>query len=93
MDFYRRMKDKGIKQKDSAFKQAMMNDPYLNAIRAVYGYSLTCHKAQGGEWDKVFLDIPRSLPLQEKPYVYQWVYTAMTRASKELYVVNDFYLM
>lgn len=93
VDFYRRMKDKGIKQKDSAFKQSMMNDPYLNAIRAVYGYSLTCHKAQGGEWDKVFLDIPRSLPLQEKPYVYQWVYTAMTRASRELYVVKDFYLM
>lgn len=93
IDFYRRMKDKGIRQKDSAFKQAMMNDPYLNAIRAVYGYSLTCHKAQGGEWDKVFLDIPRSLPIQEKPYVYQWVYTAMTRARKELYIVKDFYLM
>lgn len=93
VDFYRRMKDKGIKQKDSSFKMSMMSDPYLNAIRAVYGYSLTCHKAQGGEWDKVFLDIPRCLPLQEKPYVYQWVYTAMTRARKELYIVDDFYLM
>lgn len=93
VDFYQRMKSKGVGQKNPAFKQLMMSDPYLNAIRAVYGYSLTCHKAQGGEWDKVFLDIPRSLPLQEKPYVYQWVYTAMTRASKELYVVKDFYLM
>lgn len=93
VDFYCRMKERNINQKDSAFKQAMMNDPYLNAIRAVYGYSLTCHKAQGGEWDKVFLDIPRCLPLQEKPYVYQWIYTAMTRARKELYVVKDFYLI
>lgn len=92
IDFYKRMKDKNIKQKDNAFKMAMMKDPYLNAIRAVYGYSLTCHKAQGGEWKKVFLDIPRCLPLQEKPYVYQWMYTAMTRACGDLYVVGDFYL-
>lgn len=93
IDFYRRMKEKGIRQKDKAFRMAMMSDPYLNAIRAVYGYSLTCHKAQGGEWNKVFLDIPRSLSQMEKPYVYQWIYTAMTRASKDLYIVDDFYLM
>ncbi len=93
VDFYHRMKDKNIKQKDDAFRKAMLNDPFLNAIRAVYGYSLTCHKAQGGEWKKVFLDIPRSFALNEKPYVYQWMYTAMTRAREELYVVKDFYLM
>lgn len=93
VDFYYRMKDKGIKQKSKMFKQMMLKDPYLNAIRAVYGYALTCHKAQGGEWNKVFLDIPRNLPAVEKPYVYQWMYTAMTRASQELYVVRDFWLM
>lgn len=93
VDFYYRMKDKGIKQKSEAFKQRMMQDPYLCALRAVFGYALTCHKAQGGEWNKVFLDIPRNLPQAEKPGVYQWIYTAMTRASQELYIVNDFWVI
>lgn len=93
VDFYYRMKDKGIKQKSAKFRQMMMQDPYLCAIRAVFGYALTCHKAQGGEWDKVFLDIPKNLPQAEKPGVYQWIYTAMTRASKELYIVKDFWVI
>lgn len=93
IDFYIRMKKIGIRQHTQRFNDMMMHDPYLNALRAVFGYALTCHKAQGGEWDHVYLDIPRNLPLVEKPYVYQWVYTAMTRASKELYVVNDFWIM
>ena len=93
VDFYIRMKKIGIKQDTKEFKQMMMTDPYLNALRAVFGYALTCHKAQGGEWENVYLDIPRNLPGIEKPYVYQWIYTAMTRASKELYVVNDFWIM
>lgn len=93
LEFYFRMKDKGIKQKSKAFNQMMMQDPYLNALRAVYGFVLTCHKAQGGEWDRVYLDIPRSFPSQAKPYVYQWMYTAMTRAKEDLYVVNDFWIM
>lgn len=93
IDFYIRMKEKGIKQRTKMFNDMMMVDPYLNALRTVYGYALTCHKAQGGEWNHVYLDIPRNLPSIEKPYVYQWIYTAMTRASQELYVVNDFWIM
>lgn len=93
IDFYYRMKDKGISQKSQAFKQNMMNDPYLNALRTVFGYALTCHKAQGGEWDYVYLDIPKSVPILPKPYVYQWIYTAMTRAKKGLYLVDDFWIM
>ena len=41
----------------------------------------------------VFIDIPRKFPILPMPYVYQWLYTAMTRARKELYVVNDFWVM
>lgn len=93
VDFYYRMKDKGIKQGTKAFNDAMLGDEYLNAIRAVYGYALTCHKAQGGEWNRVYMDVPRSLPYMEKPYVYQWMYTAMTRASKDLYMVRDYWVM
>ncbi len=92
VDFYIRMKDKGIKKNDEQFDKNMLEDPYLNALRAVFGFALTCHKSQGGEWNHVFLDIPRNLPLIQKPYVYQWMYTAMTRAKKELYLVDDFYL-
>lgn len=93
VDFYYRMKDKGIKQSSKAFNDAMLKDDYLNAIRAVYGYALTCHKAQGGEWNRVYLDVPRNLPYLDKPYVYQWMYTAMTRASKDLYMVRDYWVM
>ncbi len=96
IDFYYRMKDLGIKKTNntnSDFNRQMMKDPYLNALRAVYGYSITCHKVQGGEWNNIFLDIPRNFALGEKPYVYQWIYTAMTRAKKELYVVDDFFIM
>ena len=93
IDFYYRMKDKGISQKSQAFKQNMISDPYLNALRTVFGYALTCHKAQGGEWDYVYLDIPKSVPVLPKPYVYQWIYTAMTRAKKGLYLVDDFWII
>ena len=93
IDFYYRMKDKGISQKSQAFKQNMISDPYLNALRTVFGYALTCHKAQGGEWEYVYLDIPKSVPVLPKPYVYQWVYTAMTRAKKGLYLVDDFWII
>ena len=93
IDFYYRMKEKSIKQGSKLFQEMMMMDPYLNALRAVFGYALTCHKAQGGEWDYVYLDIPKSVPGMQKPYVYQWIYTAMTRARKELYIVDGFWLM
>lgn len=92
IDFYYRMKDLGYKQGSDKFNQRLTEDPYLNALRAVYGYALTCHKAQGGEWDNVYLDVPRNLPYIPKPYVYQWMYTAMTRASKELYTNDDYWV-
>lgn len=93
IDFYYRMKDLGITQHTKEFYKAMLADPYLNALRAVFGYALTCHKAQGGEWEEIYLDIPRNVPALAKPYVYQWVYTAMTRAKKSLYIVDDFWVM
>lgn len=92
IDFYYRMKEIDVKQGSQTFNMMMMEDPFLNALRGVFGYVLTCHKSQGGEWDNVFIDIPRSFPKMEKPYVYQWLYTAMTRARKELYVVYDFWV-
>jgi ATP-dependent exoDNAse (exonuclease V) alpha subunit len=92
LDFYRRMKERGIKQKTAAFREELGNDEFLNALRCVYGYAVTCHKAQGGEWDSVFVDIPRNLTLEARSADYQWIYTAVTRARKQLHIVNDFFI-
>lgn len=92
VDFFLRMKRKGISQKSEKFRTAMITDPYLNALRAVFGYVLTCHKAQGGEWDDVYLDIPRKISREPKAATYQWLYTAMTRARNDLHIVDDFYI-
>ncbi len=92
IDYYHRMKAKDIHQKSPLFGKYMMTDPYLNALRAVFGFALTCHKSQGGEWDYVYLDISKNVPAIEKPYVYQWIYTAMTRAKIQLYIVDGWWL-
>lgn len=92
IDFHIRMKRLNIKQDTEECKIQLNRDPYLNALRAVYGYALTCHKAQGGEWPHVYVSIPRNLTYQVNPATYQWLYTAMTRASNRLYLVDDFYI-
>ncbi|MCS6975267.1 MAG: AAA family ATPase [Cyclobacteriaceae bacterium] len=92
IDFYRRMRQQGIKQKDPAFAEAMQHDPLLNAVRAVYGYAITCHKSQGGEWKDVFLYTDNKIQGIPRPGFYQWWYTAVTRASHCLHAVNDWYI-
>ena len=92
IDYYHRMKEKGIKQKDQAFKDKMLTDPYLNALKAVYGYALTCHKSQGGEWNEVFLYLDNKIHGIPKPGIYQWLYTAVTRAKETLHIVNDWFI-
>lgn len=92
VDFFFRMKAMKIKQKSKLFKDNMLTDPYLNALRANYGYAITCHKAQGGEWKNVYLNIPRNLSYMAKADAYQWLYTAMTRAKENLFTVEEFHL-
>lgn len=92
VDYFLRMRANGISQNSEFFKLNMFRDPYLNALRAVYGYALTCHKSQGGEWNHVYLDIAKNVPAIEKPYVYQWIYTAMTRAKVQLHIVDDWWV-
>jgi ATP-dependent exoDNAse (exonuclease V) alpha subunit len=93
IDYYKRMLARGIHQKDSAFKEIMLTDPYLNALKAVYGYALTCHKGQGGEWEEVFLYLDNKIQGLPRPGIYQWVYTAVTRARQKLHVVNDWFVV
>ena len=68
--------------------QAMGKDPFLNAIQIKYAYSLTCHKSQGGQWDAVFVD--QGYLTEDKVDVefIRWLYTAITRAKQELFLVN-----
>ena len=93
IDFIMRMRDMGITQKNARrFNHAMINDPYLNALRCVYGYAITCHKSQGGEWDEVYVHVPRNITLNPQKETYQWMYTSMTRAKKTLHMVDDFFI-
>lgn len=93
VDFILRMREKGITQKQKrAFYDAMFKDPYLNALRCVFGYAITCHKSQGGEWDEVYVHVPRNITLNPTKETYQWVYTSMTRARQTLHMINDFYI-
>lgn len=68
--------------------QKMKQNPYFNAVQIKYGYALTCHKAQGGEWKNVFLDVGYVSEEQLGINFYRWLYTAITRASQKLYLVN-----
>lgn len=93
IDFIERMKNEGITQKmKDRFHSSMKSDPYLNALRCSYGYAITCHKAQGGEWPSIYIHIPRNFTLNPTKETYQWIYTAMTRAKKTLNMVKDFYI-
>jgi exodeoxyribonuclease V len=68
--------------------------PYLNALQVKFAYALTCHKAQGGQWENVFVEmgyIPDKMPDTE---YFRWLYTALTRATDKLYLMgftDDFF--
>ena len=69
-------------------KEEFQSNPYLNALQVKYAYALTCHKAQGGQWDAVFVDQGYIHEDQSDEELAKWVYTAITRAKKELFLVN-----
>ncbi|MCC8133122.1 MAG: AAA family ATPase [Tannerellaceae bacterium] len=66
----------------------MKTDPYYNVVQIKYAYSVTCHKAQGGQWMNVFLDIGYITEEMLGEDFYRWLYTAFTRATHRLYLVN-----
>jgi len=69
-------------------REAIKNDPYLNALQIKFAYALTCHKSQGGQWPVVFVD-QGFIDLEniDKDYL-RWLYTAVTRATDQLFMVN-----
>lgn len=66
----------------------MRRDPYLNALQVKYAYCLTCHKAQGGQWDNIFIDLGGIAAEDMGMEFYRWLYTAVTRARKKLFLVS-----
>lgn len=66
----------------------MKEDPYYNVVQVKYAYAITCHKAQGGQWMNVFLDIGYITEEMLGEDFYRWLYTSFTRATNRLYLVN-----
>lgn len=66
----------------------MKVDPHYNVLQVKYAYAVTCHKAQGGQWKYVFLDIGYMTEEMLGEDFYRWLYTAITRATERLYLVN-----
>jgi len=67
---------------------AIKEDPYYNALQIKFAYAVTCHKAQGGQWDAVFVDQGYLTEEMIDLDFLRWLYTAVTRAKKELFLVN-----
>jgi exodeoxyribonuclease-5 len=68
--------------------EAVRNDHYFNALQIKFSYAVTCHKAQGGQWERVFID-QGMFNRQEVTIEYlRWLYTAITRTTDKLYLVN-----
>ena len=68
--------------------QKVRLDPNYNALQLKYAYAVTCHKAQGGQWRNVFVDQGWLPPDGVDESYYRWLYTAFTRATKNLFLVN-----
>jgi len=81
-----RMRHPHLKQDEEAFKDALMQDPYFNALQTKYGYAITGHKSQGGEWGTVYVDYSGRTGLNNDSL--RWTYTVTTRAAGILYGVN-----
>lgn len=73
----------------SKFKRFLKvkTNPFFNALQVKYSYAVTCHKSQGGQWDFVFIEKPYLTDGPNESYM-RWLYTAITRAKKRLYLVG-----
>lgn len=68
--------------------KAVKEDPFFNALQVKFSYAVTCHKAQGGQWKHVFIDQGYITDELLNLDYYRWLYTAITRATTKVYLVN-----
>jgi exodeoxyribonuclease-5 len=66
----------------------ILKNPYFNALQVKYAYAVTCHKAQGGQWASVFVDQGYLEAENINEDYRKWLYTAITRATDKLFLVN-----
>jgi exodeoxyribonuclease V len=75
--------------------EAVKNNPYFNALQIKFAYAVTCHKAQGGQWERVFIDQGMFNRNEISIDYLRWFYTALTRSTDKVYLVNfaeDFFI-
>ena len=68
--------------------EKLKNDRYYNALQVKFAYAVTCHKAQGGQWAHIYLDQGYMTDDMLTPDYIHWLYTAFTRATEKLFLVN-----
>jgi exodeoxyribonuclease-5 len=68
--------------------EAVRNDPFFNALQIKFAYAVTCHKAQGGQWERVFIDQGMFNRNEITIDYLRWLYTALTRSTGRIYLVN-----
>ena len=66
----------------------LKTDRYFNALQVKFAYAVTCHKAQGGQWAYIYLDQGYMTDDMLTPGYIHWLYTAFTRATEKLFLVN-----
>lgn len=76
-----------IRDKRERMKR-LRQDPYYNALQIKYAYAVTCHKAQGGQWQHVYIDQGYVTEEMLSPDYFRWLYTALTRATEKVFLVN-----
>ena len=76
-----------IKSKRERYKK-MREDKYLNALQVKLAYAITCHKAQGGQWKHIYVDMGRIAKDEIDISFMRWLYTAVTRATERLYLIQ-----
>lgn len=69
-------------------RRAIKRDPFWGALEVKYGYAVTAHKAQGGQWACVFVDLSLMTLLPQDRNMVRWLYTAITRATERVYLLN-----
>jgi ATP-dependent exoDNAse (exonuclease V) alpha subunit len=92
IDFSQRMRVQDVRPKSDFYYMAMQRDPWLNSLRANFGYAVTCHKSQGGEWEEVYFFLNKGMYVMEPPELTRWWYTGITRAKNRLLLVSDWWI-
>ena len=83
-----KIRNKNLRNGTQPFKDALRSDRYFNALRIKFGYAITCHKAQGGEWANTFLNCKTSMGYFNSSY-FRWLYTGITRAKENLFTLDE----